>query len=578
MRKKTLFRCVGIVLLCALLVPFFGCSDVENVQTAYRQAVSRSYSGTEKEFFTALAMETQGQGSAYQTAVEKGYTGTQSQWLTPLVGQTVETVDENATAFDIVVDNGYVGTSEQWLNSLPKEQEDLVISVKQTQPTFAWIDDDGKSYVYSTLYPWAVEYQVPFTTAVITRMANKYLTQEQILEMYQSGLVEVASHTVNHRKLPTLPDEQLEAEIKGSKETIESWGIPCNLIAYPFGEIDQRGLELVKDQYKYGLIAGGPQNSAGMPTEKRVNYAPISTYHIKRVGIGGEMGRQEIDMIKEQVDDACANNGLIVFMSHVSSNGAADLAVYTEIVEYIRSKGHDIEPAEEALDRFSNLVEVGGWSDHDPEGYLVIGADGSVRLDNLNGQVVMPNNSYTNASTPGSYPPNQITTCAVTGGSAGAGLPGAPRGTLTAYLTGSLGYRMYMPSTTTDLYVQIRSSTQDKWNDWVKVNSNVTSMLSNNKIDHTTRPNVLPSGVSMCIVTKAASLEILPGDGGMGYLTSYKLSTNSANVRQEWQPFDSVTTYIRLADTSTKWGPWYKLEPVLVEEAVSQGTDTVISE
>lgn len=144
--------------------------------------------------------------------------------------------------------------------------------------------------------------------------------------------------------------------------------------------------------------------------------------------------------------------------------------------------------------------------------------------------------------------------------------PVPPRGTLTAYLIGASGYRMYMPAVSTDLYVQIRSSTKDQWNEWVKVNSNVTSMLSNNKIDHSTLPSALPSGVSMCIVTKSASLDILPGDGGMGYLTNYKISTNSANVRQEWQPFDSVTTYIRLADTSSKWGPWYKLEPVLVEE------------
>jgi hypothetical protein len=68
----------------------------------------------------------------------------------------------------------------------------------------------------------------------------------------------------------------------------------------------------------------------------------------------------------------------------------------------------------------------------------------------------------------------------------------------------------------------------------------------------------------MCIVTKQPALAALPGDGTMGYLTNYKISTNSANVRQEWQPFDSVTTYIRLAEASNQWGPWYKLEPELV--------------
>lgn len=566
MRKKMLPRWIAVALIWAVMLPIAGCYSETPALTAFEQAVGYNYSGTEQDFYTALAQETMGQGSAYQAAVDKGYTGTQSQWLTPLVGQPVEATNENVTAYELVVENGYTGTSEQWLNSLPKENEDLRISVKETKPTFAWIDDDGKPYVYSTLYPWAVEYQVPFTTAVITKMPAGFITQEQIVEMYQSGLVDVASHTQSHLRLSTVPDEQLGAEIEGSKATIESWGIPCNLMVYPFGDIDQRGIELVKDHYKYGLIAGGPVNSAGIHTGNRVNYPPVSTYHFHRVTIAGDMCREEIDLIKAQIDEACAKNGLVVFMSHISSNGAADLAVYTEIVEYIRSKGYDIEPAEVALDRFSNLVEVGGWTDHDPEGFLVVGADGTVRLDNLNGQLVMPDNSYTNASTPDSYPQNQITTCAITGGSAGAGLPGGSRGTLTACLIGNTGYRMYMPATASDLYVQIRSSTKDQWNGWVKVNSNVTGMLSNDKINHTTLPSALPSGVSMCIVTKAASLEVLPGDGGMGYLTNYKISTNAANVRQEWQPFDSVTTYIRLADASNKWGPWYKLEPVLVEE------------
>lgn len=566
MGKKMLLRCIAVALIWAVMLPIAGCYSESSALTAFQRAVGYHYSGTEEEFYTALAQETLGQGSAYQAAVEKGYTGTQSQWLTPLVGQTVEVTNEDVTAYELVVENGYTGTSEQWLNSLPKEQEDLKISVKQTKPTFAWIDDDGKPEVYSTLYPWAVEHQVPFTTAVVTRMSPGLITQEQIMEMYQSGLVDVASHTKSHSRLSTVPDEQLGVEIEGSKATIESWGIPCNLMVYPYGDIDQRGVELVKDHYKYGLIAGGPQNSAGIHTGNRVNYPPVNTYHFRRVAIAGGMCRDEINHIKAQIDEACAKNGLVVFMSHISPNGAADLAIYTEIVEYIRAKGFDIEPAEVALDRFSNLVEVGGWSDHNPEGFLVVGADGTVRLDNLNGQVVMPDNSYTSATPPSQYPQNQVTTCYINNNSAGTGLPGSGRGTLTAYLIGGSGYRTYMPSATPDLYVQIRSSTKDQWNEWVKVNSNVTSMLSNNKIDHTTKPNALPSGVSMCIVTKATALEALPGDGGRGYLTNYKISTDSANVRQEWQPFDSVTTYIRLADTSSKWGPWYKLEPVLVEE------------
>jgi hypothetical protein len=335
-------------------------------------------------------------------------------------------------------------------------------------------------------------------------------------------------------------------------------------MVYPFGEIDQRGLELVREHYRYGMLAGGPENSAGVHTEKRVNYPPISSYQLQRVAIAGSMGEEELRFIEAQIDEACKNNGLIVFMSHVSSDSQRDLAAYTRILNYIRNKGHDIEPVSQVMERFSNLVEVGGWADKVPNGYLVVGADGAVRLDNLNGQVVLEDNAFTNSSTPSAYPQNQVTSCYISGGNVGAGLPGGTRGILTAYLIGSTGYRMFVPASTADLYIQLRSSTEDRWNSWMKVNENVTSTLSNNKIDHTTQPKALPTGVSMCIVTKQPALAALPGDGTMGYLTNYKISTNSANVRQEWQPFDSVTTYIRLAEASNQWGPWYKLEPELV--------------
>lgn len=564
MNKKSLLQMVAAVLVLSLCM-FSGCSSEKAISTAYDQAVELLYRGTEKEFFEDLAKETMGQGSAYEAAVDKGYTGTKSQWLTPLVGRTVSEPAPQVTAYELAVADGYTGTSEQWLNSIPKSSQDLVIRLKETKASFAWIDDDGKSYVYSTLYPWAVEHQVPFTTAVITGKTDKYLTQEEILEMYQTGLVEVASHTQSHSRLPSLSDEQLVEEIVGSKQIIEGWGVSCDVLIYPHGEIDQRGIELARQHYSYGMVAGGPENSAGVHTANRVNYPPISTFGIQRIAIAGGMCEEELRFIEEQIDEACERNGLIVFMSHVSSNGQEDLAVYSRILSYIRSKGQDIEPVSQVMDRFSNLIEVGGWSDKTPEGYLVVGADGAVRLDNLNGQVVLPDNTYTNASTPDSYPQNQITTCYITGGSAGAGLPGGSRGILTAYMVGKAGYRIFIPASSAEQYLQLRSSTADRWNSWIKVNENVTALLSNNKIDHTTRPDALPSGVSMCIVTKSSALEALPGDGGMGYLTNYKISTNSANVRQEWQPFDSVTTYIRLADTYGTWGAWYKLEPVLVE-------------
>lgn len=55
------------------------------------------------------------------------------------------------------------------------------------------------------------------------------------------GPVEIGSHTVTHAHLPALADAELERELRGSRERIESaLGRPCRLVAYPFGEHDAR--------------------------------------------------------------------------------------------------------------------------------------------------------------------------------------------------------------------------------------------------------------------------------------------------------------------------------------------------
>jgi peptidoglycan/xylan/chitin deacetylase (PgdA/CDA1 family) len=52
---------------------------------------------------------------------------------------------------------------------------------------------------------------------------------------------EIGSHTVTHPRLTQLDDDRLDAEMSESKRTIEArLGRPCNAIAYPYGDVDDR--------------------------------------------------------------------------------------------------------------------------------------------------------------------------------------------------------------------------------------------------------------------------------------------------------------------------------------------------
>ena len=73
------------------------------------------------------------------------------------------------------------------------------------------------------------------------------LTNEQVQEMINSGLVEIGSHTLDHVNLPKLSNEDKIKQIKESKDKIEEiFKIKCDSFAYPFGFFDKESIETVE--------------------------------------------------------------------------------------------------------------------------------------------------------------------------------------------------------------------------------------------------------------------------------------------------------------------------------------------
>src|SRR5205807_888813 len=66
------------------------------------------------------------------------------------------------------------------------------------------------------------------------------MTWDELRGLAERG-IEVGSHTVSHLHLPTLSDTALEEELRWSKQRLEDeLGGPCRLLAYPFGDCDER--------------------------------------------------------------------------------------------------------------------------------------------------------------------------------------------------------------------------------------------------------------------------------------------------------------------------------------------------
>ena len=128
--------------------------------------------------------------------------------------------------------------------------------------------DDGYQDFYTEAFPVLQSYNYPATVFLPTGLINNrkglkgksHLNWNQILELSNNGIT-FGSHTVSHPQLKFLKKENIELEIRQSKEVIEdNLGKPVESFSYPFAFPDEdkefteylRGL-LQKYRYKHGV-------------------------------------------------------------------------------------------------------------------------------------------------------------------------------------------------------------------------------------------------------------------------------------------------------------------------------------
>ena len=109
--------------------------------------------------------------------------------------------------------------------------------------------DDGYEDNYQNAYPILQKYGLKGTIFVITDFVGKpnYLTWDQIKEMKAHGM-NFQSHTVDHKSMTTLSEDQLRHELVDSKKKLdEELNQDTKFLAYPTGTYNLYIAKLVKD-------------------------------------------------------------------------------------------------------------------------------------------------------------------------------------------------------------------------------------------------------------------------------------------------------------------------------------------
>lgn len=148
--------------------------------------------------------------------------------------------------------------------------------------------DDGYKGVYKNVFPIAKKYNIPFTAFIITKnMGNTgVFTWEEAKEMQDSGLVTIASHSIDHPEFTKLTTEEAVKNVNDSYKIIEEklGEQKTKVFTYPYGLYTEEQInQLEKEEYIQNLTDNKINKSKKLDLSRLHRSYPLSDSIFKMI-------------------------------------------------------------------------------------------------------------------------------------------------------------------------------------------------------------------------------------------------------------------------------------------------------
>lgn len=443
----------------------------------------------------------------------------------------------------------------QTAEDISKVEKETIYDRKSNSvgPMVSFQSDDGPRQDYTVVFPYAKEKNVPFTLGIINYSA---LPVEHILELQNEHGWDVHSHTVTHPRLSQISPEQLDHEMKASKEYLQSIGVKVDSVMYPYGDASKEVIDAARKYYR-----------AGFGSQQEINRAPIDPYSIKRISLDSHT----VEECKQYVDEI-GDDGWIVFYTHPATMEEGQRYPFMDLIDYVQEKQIPIVTCGEALDIYENRLSIGNKA-YNGE-YAFIGANGKHDFSSLP-LVYKKSTADVNAKRPVDFEARKVTMNAFRTGSASDIPFDAGIGTLItnrmSHVAGQFTFNTQTFYGYNGTVVQRKGMNADTWGAWTS-----EGMLNTVKTKAYTNETPLtdyPDGRITSTSFLSSDNSGLP-DTGIGTLVTSRVGDGKVTHYQLFYPYNKADLIYRRVWTGSAWGKWAKFSsaPIYHNETIDYGT------
>lgn len=203
-------------------------------------------------------------------------------------------VKDFAEQLNWLKDNGYQTLSIEEFISYVKHGKKF--PEKSVLITF----DDGYSGVYHYAFPELKKRNMKAAVCIITDVIGVFttvythVTERQLKNMANSGLISIASHTVSHPDFYLIDEKTRKKELENSKEILEKLtGKKIRAFVYPYGNYNKEIIKEVKSAGYETAFAVGDNGLCDEPAR----------YSIPRIYMGLELCKDNQKLFKQYIQE-----------------------------------------------------------------------------------------------------------------------------------------------------------------------------------------------------------------------------------------------------------------------------------